>query len=300
MNPKRFISERVKSPTRTAAITSTSCRRSLRSFLFWGGGSASLQCSLLKMCFSSSPSCWMHLHSASALLCVLGGRIASQQVSALIETFKASRWMRWHVWCLFLLCCACFKLSYTCPCPLWAWEIEGLCLLRCSLPLCSECWCVTLQHCPTYPANLTSLPPCLLAFLLLPSPLSSCCLSPCSLAFPSFAISLSSLFCLLPGTFILLSALFSHAVPSSLFLLSSASSLYGCFQSELLRVCTRVRRCVGSPHLFTDVDVAKKYTGLWTSLLTPKFDSHRQTHTHPHTQTALFLSTNHINPIRSN
>lgn len=29
-----------------------------------------------------------------------------------------------------------------------------LCSRRCCMSLCSECWCVTLQHCPTYPANL--------------------------------------------------------------------------------------------------------------------------------------------------
>ena len=53
--------------------------------------------------------------------------------------------------------CTCLKPACVCVwVGLWCVLVALL-----SLPLCSECWCVTLQHCPTYPANLfpPSLPP---------------------------------------------------------------------------------------------------------------------------------------------
>lgn len=131
---------------------------------------------------------------------------------------------RWHVWkCYGAFCpiyvCVCVHIS----CEWEKWRDCGmrLCLLHCFLPLCSECWCVTLQHWPTYPANLSFLLPSF-ASVLLPSPLS-CCI--CLLILIFLAPS-SVPFRWLSSTHFIRSSVFplSHASSSSLFLLSYASS----------------------------------------------------------------------------
>lgn len=53
--------------------------------------------------------------------------------------------------------CVCSCVHVSCEWEKWRDCGMRLCLLRCFLPLCSECWCVTLQHWPTYPANLSFL-----------------------------------------------------------------------------------------------------------------------------------------------